>query len=270
LFFVFSVNSVVKNELPRQVVLLGASNLTLSLGRIVGALQSGWNEELHLLAAHGHGRSYGKWSRVLLRSLPGIVECDLWAGLEQRPTAEAPLSALVTDVGNDLIYGSTPDQIAGWVEQCLERLAARRAEIVLTLLPMESVQRLSAWRYHLTRMCFFPGSGPAWPIMQERAADLNERLRNLAAAYGAHVVDPPGEWYGFDPIHVRRGRRDEAWNTVFSGWQSFDAVRNGVAISLAQALRLIAGRPAERRFLGRGQHCTQPSQRVGNVRVSIY
>ena len=27
---------------------------------------------LDVLAAHGHGRSYGNWSRVLVRALPGI------------------------------------------------------------------------------------------------------------------------------------------------------------------------------------------------------
>ena len=254
----------------RRVVLLGASNLTMGLPRVVGRLRAGWSEELHVFAAHGHGRSYGAWSRVLVRSLPGIVNCDLWPDLERSAAADAPVSALVTDVGNDLIYGSSPENIAGWVEQCLEKLADRRAEIVLTLLPMESVRRLSAWRYHLTRMIFFPGGGPAWADMQGQAAELNERLRQVGAAVGAHVVEPPGEWYGFDPIHVRHSLRNEAWGRILSGWPSFDAGRTGAGVSLTESLRLLAGRPAERRLFGRHQRAAQPSQRVGNVAVAIY
>ena len=242
----------------------------MGLPRVVGRLRAGWDEELHVFAAHGHGRSYGAWSRVLVRSLPGIIDSDLWTDLEQSAAADAPVSALVTDVGNDLIYGSSPEQIAGWVEQCLERLAARRAEIVLTLLPMESVRRLSAWRYHATRMVFFPGRGPAWTDMQARAAELNARLLQLGAAAGAHVIEPPGEWYGFDPIHVRFLRRAEAWGRILSGWPSFNAGRTGAGISLTESVRLLAGRPAERRLLGRHQRQSQPSQRVGNVAVAIY
>lgn len=261
---------MVNNNPARHIVLLGASNLTINLPRVIANLRGGWEQELHVLAAHGHGRSYGNWSRVLARSLPGIVECDLWSDLENSHTADTPVAALITDVGNDLIYGSTPEQIAGWVEQCVNRLTARRSEIVLTLLPMESVRRLSAWRYHTTRMIFFPGGGPVWSDMQKRAVELNERLRAIGEAAGARLIEPPGEWYGFDPIHVRYTSRAKAWRHILSHWTGFSTNGPAARVGLRERFRLQAGRPAERRLFGKSQRHAQPSQRIQGMAVSVY
>jgi hypothetical protein len=156
------------------------------------------------------------------------------------------------------------------VRECCQRLSARRAEIVLTLLPMSSIERLSAIRYHMTRAIFFPGSGPAWSDMQSRAHELNERLTELAESFGAHVVEPPGDWYGYDPIHVRRGARDAAWRQILSGWPSFDASRNGSSLRWNQGLHLLARPPAERKLLGRHQRAAQPSYQFGAVAVGLY
>lgn len=259
-----------EESVMRRIVLLGASNLTQSFPRIVGRIGSAWDGPLFVYAAHGHGRSYGRWSRVLVRSLPAITSCELWQDLEKDRNDDVPMSALITDIGNDLIYGATPEVICGWVEECCRRLVERNAEIVLTLLPMASVERLSSFRYHLTRAFFFPGSGPAWGEMQSRAQELNERLRELGTRVGAHLIEPPGEWYGFDPIHVRRGARDDAWREILSGWPSFDASRTGTPLRWNQGLHLLAHRPAERRLLGRHQRAAQPSCHFGPVSVGLY
>ena len=59
----------------------------------------------------------------LWRELPGIVECGLWDALAQRPPA--PTVALLTDIGNDLLYDVPVPQIVSWVETCLDRFSPR-------------------------------------------------------------------------------------------------------------------------------------------------
>lgn len=56
---------------------------------------------MEVLAALGHGRSYGAQSRIIFRTLAGILESGLWTELERRP----PLTtrSLVTDVGDDIL-----------------------------------------------------------------------------------------------------------------------------------------------------------------------
>lgn len=198
-----------------RVVLLGASNLKIGFPQALSRLRSGAAGPIEVLAALGHGRSYGSWSRLAwVRSLPGIVQCALWDELERRP--DLPTLALLTDVGNDILYGFPVPTIADWVEVCLERLVRRQSEIIVALLPLAALEKTSPFRYHFIRQILFPGRRAApWSAVLESARELNERLRKLAADHGAELVEPSPSWYGIDPIHVRRSRRTEAWSRIF-------------------------------------------------------
>ncbi|MCZ6542107.1 MAG: hypothetical protein O6768_00410, partial [Planctomycetota bacterium] len=92
-----------------RVVLLGASNLTRGISRAVGIAQAILGTPLEVLIAMGHGRSYGQRSRVLGRSLPGIVDCGLWDALLHG--SGRPTYALLTDIGNDVMYGASVPSI---------------------------------------------------------------------------------------------------------------------------------------------------------------
>jgi hypothetical protein len=207
------------NELGRpsptlRVVLLGASNLKMGFPAALARLRGGVGNPLEILAALGHGRSYGIWSHLVgIRRLPGIVDCGLWQDLDRH--APLPTLALLTDVGNDLLYGASAPQIAGWIETCLERLAEHGAETVLTLLPLASLEKVSPFRYHLVRSILFPGRrAVSWDALLDSVRELNERLRRLGLAHEARLIEPPSSWYGIDPIHLRRSMRHEAWTRI--------------------------------------------------------
>ena len=254
----------------RRVILLGASNLTMGFPRIRHALETAWPEPLELLAALGHGRSFGMWSRILHRELPGIVQCSLWEALQSGDSEPTETLALVTDVGNDLLYGASVEQIVEWVGTCLERLREHKAAVVLTRLPMGSVQKLSAWRYYATKALFFPTSRVSWEAIQQRAAELDERLEELGREYSCRLIEQPGEWYSLDPIHFRLTRRAEAWRTILSGWPSFP---NEVALSgppLRLRLEYAPMQPAERRVWGRPRQRRQPVLRNERITVALY
>ena len=84
---------------PRRVVALGASNLTRGFPILVSAARASAGPDVEVFAALGLGRSYGMESRVLARTLPGILDSGLWAALAGLPPL--PTRAVVTDVGND-------------------------------------------------------------------------------------------------------------------------------------------------------------------------
>jgi hypothetical protein len=254
-----------------RVVLLGASNLAIGLPLIVRQLFAGLPRPLEIFAACGHGRSFCTWSRVLFRALPGIDCCGLWTDLDQAAEArESRTLALVTDVGNDLIYGSSPQVIARRVERCLEALARHRAELVVTRLPLASVERLSAVRYHATKAVFFPRAGGNWSEMRQKARELDESLGQIAARFSARLVEQPLDWYGFDPLHIRWSRRATAWRTIFTGWPSFAAANQNGPLSLSEVVRLRLAAPAERRLFGRQQMRLQPALELGDVPIRLY
>lgn len=210
-----------------RAILLGASNLAVALPLVVDGLRRRAGGPVEILAACGHGRSYGMWSRFLFaRGLPGISGCGLWEELDRLPSL--PTVALVTDVGNDLIYGADAATVAQWVESCLDRLAG--AETVLTLLPLPRLETLTRGQYLAARSILFPGRNVPWTRLQAEARELDARLRQIGAGRGLRLVEPEAFWYGIDPIHVRRSLRQEVWNrilplTELSGRESFPAGR---------------------------------------------
>ena len=101
----------------------------------------------------------GRMDRILSvfgRKISGIFPCALWQDLQNRPPL--PTAALVTDIGNDLLYGVTPDRLLEWVERCLDRLADAGAATVVTQLPIDSIERLGEARFRFFRRLLFPRS----------------------------------------------------------------------------------------------------------------
>jgi hypothetical protein len=200
-----------------RAILLGASNLTGVLPAVLAEIRRQARGPVEALVACGHGRSYGAWSRFLyVRRLPGIAGCGLWRALEGRPPLRT--LALLTDIGNDLVYGAEVEEITGWVETCLDRLARLQAETVLTLLPLARLEKLSPWQVRLVVSLLFPGRPAPWPGLLERSRELDARLRRLGRERGLQLVEPAAHWYGRDPIHLRRSVRREAWDSILSLW----------------------------------------------------
>lgn len=253
----------------RRVILLGASNLRWSISTVVPTARESWGAPLDLLGAFGHGRSYGIESWVLGRSLPGIVDCALWETLPSR--SPATTAALVTDVGNDLLYGVEVRQIIAWVQTCLERLANNHARTIVTELPIENLERLGPLRYNLFRSILFPRCRLTLAEMLNRARELNQQLLELAHHFSATTVQPQQEWYGIDPIHIRKRGRSRAWREIFSNWTVADKPVNHLQRSLGLWLTLQSLKPFQRHFLGRQRLHPQPCARLseGSL-ISLY
>lgn len=230
---------------PRRIVALGASNLTRGFHAVVATARDRWGHDIDVLAALGHGRSYGSDSRIIVRTLPGILQSGLWRQLEAMPSA--PTRSLLTDVGNDILYGYSPVQILAWVEEAIERLARFSDDIVITGLPRIGAGDLSNAKFLLFRSVLFPGCRLTFSEVSEAARQVNEGLVSLAASRGARFVQLRPEWYGVDPIHIRPALWRSAWQEILCG----DAARIARDRSWFEAWRLYAMRPEHQRLCGR-------------------
>ena len=226
----------------RRVILLGASNLAHGISTVVETARLHFDRPLDVLAAHGHGRSYGMTSSMLGRQLPGITECDLWRELQSR--APLPTSALITDIGNDLAYGVNPAKVIRWVEECLDRLSMARAETIITSLPLDSLQRVTPGVYYSLRTLFFPYSRLSLAEVLSLACELDERIRVLASQRGIPILAPQPCWYGFDPIHIRLRCVAEAWQSILDHWP-FD-VQDAAEFAAGEAQCKVQSRRARR------------------------
>jgi len=254
----------------RRVVLLGASNLSQGLATILATTRRVWNGPLDVLTADGRGRSYGMDSRLLGRGLSGIAQCGLWPVLESAP--RLPTAALVTDVGNDVMYGAAADQILEWVRICLERLAVHDdVRVVMTGLPIARVEKLSSQQFLVLRSILFPRNRDDFASVLRRAQVVDAGLRDLAERYGAALVEAPAEWYGADPIHIRRSLRPTVWNQILSLWNESSAPGDAVRVSIWNSIGAQLWSPAERRLLGITRRRRQPAIEYDDgTRLSFY
>ena len=142
---------------------------------------------LEVLSALGHGRSYGINSTVLGRTLPGILDCGLWEAL--RRAADVPTAALVTDIGNDLLYQVEVPQIVAWVDNAIQRLQQAGARVTMTLLPIGSLLKLAPRRYYIFRTVMFPRCRLTFAEASARARELHDRLQALGPS-ARRATDP--------------------------------------------------------------------------------
>jgi hypothetical protein len=229
----------------RRIVALGASNLNRGFHAVVSAARDEWGRDVEVVAALGHGRSYGSESSFLCRTLPGILQSGLWSKLASMPPA--PTRALVTDVGNDILYGFSAAQILGWVDEAVDRLQRFSDDIILAGLPRVGVGDIPAAKFLFFRSILFPRCRLSFPEVAEAAGRVNHGLAELAAARGVRFVGLKPEWYGIDPIHIRPSQWRTAWEHILFG-EAASHVHGG---SWLEGWRLYLMRPERQRLLGR-------------------
>jgi len=217
---------------------------------------------LDIYVAKGHGRSYGKVSSCLGKKIPGIF-------LEQEKSV--PITAFVTDIGNDLAYEVPVETILEWVEACFDHLSALGARVVLSDLPMDVLKHLKESRYRLFRALFFPQCRLDWHEMLHRAEQLSEGLQGLAKSREVPVFTGRIDWYGLDPIHVRRHFYPAMWSQLFSlvAETNNDSLSPRYPFTLAWYLRSL--RPAKWSTFSISRRAPQPNGQLRNgSTISLY
>jgi hypothetical protein len=252
--------SEICSDRPR-VVVLGASNVTRGISTIFETARLAVGGPIDLYAAFGHGRSLGLYTRVLGRGLCGMLDAGLWRALDDAPRPRASF-ALLSDIGNDLLYGVDPEKIGDWIEKILDRCQSVAQRVVVTELPLASIEKLGERRYAFVRRAIFPSCRLTLDEAKRGAIAVNARVHRAAAKRGAIVVPHDAAWYGFDPIHIRFNALAKAWGTVLRSWRD-DAENDLLARgSLPRWWRLRTFSPEKRAFFGVERTKPQPAGRL--------
>ena len=253
---------------PAEVVVLGASNVTRLLPVIDATLRATFGP-VRLFAAHGHGRSYGIETTFLGRRLDGHVHSALWDDLEANLHPAARRYALVTDVGNDLIYPPTVPDILGWAGECVSRLTALGFETSVTLPPVDPVVSLAPLRYEATARLFFPKHRVPFERVVEDVRALDAGLRAMAAERGLGLAEPKAAWFKIDPIHVRFLCRREAMTSYLGQWPTAPPVVPSRA-GVREAARIWRSPPKRMWVAGVEKTAEQPTVREDGRELWLY
>ncbi|MDV6342288.1 hypothetical protein R2103_10985 [Nitrosomonas sp. Is24] len=251
-------------ETPQpRLILLGASNLTLSLRLVIDLMQQQIGGPSEVLAAVGHGRAYGIFSQVVWRGLPGIADCGLWrqlSAMEPRLTY-----ALLTDIGNDIVYELPVEQVLRSVERCVEQLQRQSAQIVVTNLPLASIERLSERRYTFFRNLFYPSCRLPRNETLSRARAVHAGLMDMAARRQFLLVEQEAHWFGTDGIHVNYWQREAFYRDIVRRFPD-SGVKPEHRDDKRKRFLTWQRRPvfAFKTVLGRAIHCPQPSGQLAD------
>jgi hypothetical protein len=221
-----------------RFIALGASNLSRGLDAVVSTIRAAYGPEVEILAAHGHGRSYGAHSRLFFRTLPGILESGLWKQLES--ITAVPTRALITDIGNDILYCYSANQILDWVEETIRRLQSATKDITITDLPTYGARRISNMKFLAVRTALYPNCRLSLEQVLERVEQVSAGIAKLAADRGLRFFRMNPKWYGFDPVHIRLSHRWIAWPEILGlnpGEKKIGLIENSRLRSLAPELR---------------------------------
>jgi hypothetical protein len=251
-----------------RVVVLGASNVARGIATIVDVAREALGGPLDVVAAMGHGRSYGLTTSIPFRTLPGILESGLWQALPNRPPL--PTWTVLTDIGNDLIYGCPPEQVTAWIDDAVQRLRSITSQhatqqestqrLLLTGLPLASLQRLGPARFHAFRSALFPKSRLQLDVGRRYARELDDAVQQLAAQHGAEFFAPRGEWYGFDPIHIGVRVQRVAWREIFfTLTKKIFSPASALHSSWREWRRMMLVRPEQSTVFFRARRVAQPA-----------
>ena len=207
-----------------RLVILGASNVARCLPTALAtarAVSLCAQPELPswIAVAAGRGRSYGQTSALLGRTLPGILPSGLWAALERAPAG--PTYALLTDIGNDLVYGVEPERIIEWLATALDTLPDD-TRVSVSALPLDNLDRFPLAFLEVFRKTLFPSSNQPIAHLLQQAEVLDDLLRQLCAVRDIGVVEQPETWFGLDPIHYRLRHREMIWKRLLGPWIGID------------------------------------------------
>ena len=250
----------------QRVVLLGASNVAISWKPLLQILASGFDNSLDIHTAHGMGRSYISSSHFAWRRLPGIMESSLWDHLSASPN-QSSTKVLLTDLGNDLVYGRSAEDVYAVAKQCIARLLDHdpNCDIVVTRPPVDSVLDVSAWKYQAIRRLLFPKCSLSLPQVKSVTVELDDLMTQIEDSFEITLIRPERSWYGFDPIHIRRERRGEVFAGYFENWSSWSHRKQSVA-----QLPVTRPVPAVRYLFGKQRSTDQPCIDSQSVRVFAY
>jgi hypothetical protein len=126
----------------------------------------------------------------------------IWSELQRDKTV--PITAWITDIGNDLGYEVPVETILKWVSGSVDWLEERGARIAITDLPLEKLRGLGERKFRLLCVLFFPVSRLGRDELLARAAASNGTLNKLGETRTTPIFRVPNAWHGWDPIHPQR------------------------------------------------------------------
>ncbi len=201
-------------ESPVLLIFLGASNLS----RACFALSRHMKVCLHprpveVLIASGPGRAYRASGGLLNVTYPPILSSEIFEAAQERAKSGTQVIALVTDIGNDIMYGVPVEEVISTLQQVFAKLQTMNGEIFYTTLPVAFEKGVHPLWFYILRSLLLPFSRVSYDEATAGIIEANQFLKKSASRH-CHWIPDMDCYLGYDEIHYGWLRAHHAWSHV--------------------------------------------------------
>jgi hypothetical protein len=201
-------------DTPILLILLGASNLSRGCFAFARHMKICLHpRKFEVLIASGPGRAYCASGGLLNISYPPINTSDIFNAAQEKREYGYRVVALVTDIGNDIMYGVPAGKVIETVHQIFRKLESMDAEVFYTTLPVAFEKGIHPIWFYILRSMLLPFSRVSYSEATEGIIEVNRFLKESAGSYG-HLISDMDRYLGFDEIHYGWLRAHSAWSHV--------------------------------------------------------
>jgi hypothetical protein len=201
-------------ESPILLVLLGASNLSRGCFAFARHMKVClYPRKVEVLVAAGPGRAYCVSGGLLNVSYPPIQSSDIFNVAQGKRESGYRVMALVTDIGNDIMYGVSAEKVIEAVQEIFEKLQSMDAEIFYTTLPVAFEKGVHPIWFYFLRSILLPFSRVSYDEAVAGIVKVNQFLRQCDMKH-CQMIQDMDRHLGLDGIHYGWLRAHSAWYHV--------------------------------------------------------
>ena len=164
------------------------------------------------LHAMGPGRAYITEGGLLNAVYPPILNCGILDAARKKDKDKTTV-ALVTDIGNDIMYGVPAEEIVAGLQTLFSELEEIGADTFITAIPVDLEKDVGESYFRILRRIFFPKSRVEY---HEAASTVQTVNRFIKESASKKIVALEGmeKFCGRDKIHYSLLGCHRAWSYV--------------------------------------------------------
>jgi hypothetical protein len=196
---------------PVLFILFGASNLARSFyGLKLSIKRCIHPRPATFIHAMGPGRGYLGRGGILNTTYPPIIDCGILESIQKIRKPNQQIIALITDIGNDIMYGIHSKKIIEGLQSVLDTLSKVTKNIFITPIPINLKNDVGEFYFRVLRCIFFPKSFIKYSQTLESIEIINQFILH-SSNKKTTIINGMEQFSGLDKIHYSFFKNHLAW-----------------------------------------------------------
>ena len=203
-----------QTENPVLFIFLGASNLARSFHGLKYCIERCiFPRPASFVHAMGPGRGYVSRCGILNAIYSPILGCGILEAVRNKKIKDQSVVALITDIGNDIMYGVSSEKIINGLQYLLNSLGEFKTNIFITSIPVDLENDISELHFHIIRQIYFPKSPVKYSQTSNNIKAINKFILQ-SSNKKITVINDMKQFCGIDKIHYSIFKSQPAWSHV--------------------------------------------------------